>query len=390
MFLVLKSSNPDFSYTICKNPHSPPRLLPIRKGVSIGYYFDANTYCIKFTDDNDEISYPAYKNQEFEYLTNTKFSSALSYYNNITDYFKLDINHDVDAEYELVFANFHISDRLLSVFQRIYTDFDLSSKDIWMNERIVTIKHTGKLEKLIKFATIFSFFVALDESPLYVAEEMTKKIVDLMLELDSPYFIRYLFKTQLLKSKNSFEKFKDPINSSDRWKFNIDRLNNYDSRKEFVYKNVKGRNVLDLGCGEGNFYKLLKNDCQYLGYDRDQDLVDLCIKRHGEFFTNELPDIVDTLILSEVIEHNTQDDLNILVDYINRVKPKKIVITTPNKDFNEYYQIENRHDDHQFEFTELEFINWINHLTEYESEVFGIGDSVNGTYTTLGAVCLLN
>ena len=45
-----------------------------------------------------------------------------------------------------------------------------------------------------------------------------------------------------------------------------------------------------------------------------------------------------------------------------------------------------RHDDHKFEFTEKEFRDWVVEVGKGTPvEIFGIGDTVDGVVTTLGA-----
>ena len=76
-FLQLRSTNPNFSFLLKKNPASSMIAKELRKGVLFGYYSDAGqTFNAYFRDAFNEISYPEYKDQEFEYVNSTRYSSA--------------------------------------------------------------------------------------------------------------------------------------------------------------------------------------------------------------------------------------------------------------------------------------------------------------------------
>jgi hypothetical protein len=64
-------------------------------------------------------------------------------------------------------------------------------------------------------------------------------------------------------------------------------------------------------------------------------------------------------------------------------KPKTVVLTTPNQEFNVMWDKldaeEMRHDDHRFEWTRKEFLEWSNKIGgtyNYKVELFPIGDEV--------------
>ncbi len=69
---------------------------------------------------------------------------------------------------------------------------------------------------------------------------------------------------------------------------------------------------------------------------------------------------------------------------------KSLLLTTPNKDFNQFYKIEeddNRHDDHKFELTDTEFKSFVEEVKCGRSVDFKyIGDTVNGIRPTLCAI----
>ena len=108
-------------------------------------------------------------------------------------------------------------------------------------------------------------------------------------------------------------------------------------------------------------------------------------------------DFLETLIqegtdvlLTEVIEHLTYDDAKKLLQFLSDSMAKNIVVTTPNRDFNKFYDIpdgEMRHEDHQFELTYDMFRELI--LDTFKGRDYiigGLGDSVDGIATTSFAV----
>lgn len=89
----------------------------------------------------------------------------------------------------------------------------------------------------------------------------------------------------------------------------------------------------------------------------------------------------DVMILCEVIEHIDEYRLarvmeNIFAEYA----PKTLIVTTPNKDYNAVYEMEQeemRHGDHRFEWGREAFSVWCERWTEkfdYTVELTGIGE----------------
>ena len=93
---------------------------------------------------------------------------------------------------------------------------------------------------------------------------------------------------------------------------------------------------------------------------------------------------VDAVVAIELIEHLQEDTLKLVPESIfGQIKPKLVILTTPNREFNvafENFEGPFRHYDHKFEFTRLEFEEWvqssiINRYPEYKVEHFsGVGE----------------
>lgn len=93
----------------------------------------------------------------------------------------------------------------------------------------------------------------------------------------------------------------------------------------------------------------------------------------------------DVMILNEVIEHIDESRLPKVMDTIlGSYKPKVLIITTPNVEYNRVYQMEDeevRHKDHRFEWSRAEFSEWTHTLTgnyAYEAQLEGIGEEAEG------------
>jgi hypothetical protein len=97
------------------------------------------------------------------------------------------------------------------------------------------------------------------------------------------------------------------------------------------------------------------------------------------------------VLLTEVIEHNSMDEAKALIRQALEYSVNKMIITSPNVEFNKFYNMENllRHDDHIFEPTPAEFHVLIEECTagkDCNVEYFYLGDSVNGIQPTQGCI----
>jgi hypothetical protein len=126
------------------------------------------------------------------------------------------------------------------------------------------------------------------------------------------------------------------------------------------------------------------------------------IKMHDYVNSNIINHNNVIFIISEVIEHielsQVKSILFKLYTFFLTNQSIKLIITTPNRDFNcNYFDCEGfRHHDHKFEFTDNEFKTFINETIEIfnkfqtkytiKSTYHDIGDSVNNVFTTQGAI----
>lgn len=224
-----------------------------------------------------------------------------------------------------------------------------------------------------------------------------------------PYFVFYLFIKRLAKTERLFSGFKPVFEqylSDQGIEAKLTYLPTHKARINYIVDRIdKSRPVLDIGCGEFLYYKsLIRRNFfeEYVGVDEDPkfaEIAKIIDMRYGSenltFYTDlESVDKGRTynIILSEVIEHNPMDDAVSLVRSALTFNMNQCIITTPNVEFNKFYSdsLESRHDDHDFELTREEFIEFINKCidgrTDLDVEIDFIGDSLNGIQPTQVAV----
>jgi 3' terminal RNA ribose 2'-O-methyltransferase Hen1 len=168
--------------------------------------------------------------------------------------------------------------------------------------------------------------------------------------------------------------------------------------------------VLDLGCGEGRLTQMLMKIGQFdkiLGMDvaiselqkaKERLYYDTLPPRQKErikliqgslTFRDKRLEGYDAAALIEVIEHLDLERLSSLErNVFEFAKPKTVVVTTPNGEYNINYDNLNpdhfRHDDHRFEWSRTEFKAWTSKICEkygYSVAISGVGenDEIVGT-----------
>ena len=75
---------------------------------------------------------------------------------------------------------------------------------------------------------------------------------------------------------------------------------------------------------------------------------------------------------------------------VQEIRFEKLILTTPNADFNPYYELDGfRHDDHKWEMGQEKFRSWCDEILQnlgVQYEYVMIGDSVDGMHTTQGMI----
>ena len=417
--LCVFSPENNFSHIINKNPASGMSAKELKKGYTFGYFSNENQYNVVFFDGMDEISFPTHVNQEFEYLDYTRYSSPLFVFNTLKNFFSGAMNkpNEFDKPGSYTFQVTSVQIKRFALFERIRQyfekDFQISTNHIphthsdeYYNNYKLTVKVESKsMHELLNFMYMLSFFIiTLNHIEFDLNIDIIKKVIKAANIVNSPYYVKYLIKFFAIKNTKDFAAVKDLLNENENHKFNFKAYSNFDARYNDVMNQlISNKNVVDVGCGEGNYLKIAeKIETMYYAIDRDEEkrsIVKKKVDKHNlknveilesidAFFNEDVDNYI--VLLSEVIEHNSLEDAtNILKRFFNDEQCKKIIITTPNKDFNKFYLIDDnatRHDDHKFEFTEQEAISYFENLvknTRFKLKIKHLGDEVDNIPTTL-------
>ena len=181
-----------------------------------------------------------------------------------------------------------------------------------------------------------------------------------------------------------------------------------------VLKRAGAKQVIDLGCGEGNLLRLLISekafekivgvDVSYASLERAKKrlrLDELPIHQQGKVelmqgslvYRDERLLGYDAATVVEVIEHLEPERLatfeRVLFEF---TQSKRVIVTTPNVEYNVLYPMtpgQMRDADHRFEWTREEFRAWAERIAQrygYTVEFEGIGDEFAdlGTPTQMG------
>lgn len=411
----LTSENPSFSFIIKKNPNAGMTLRSIRKGIAFGWYTNEHTYNILFKDAENEISYKENNNEYFEYLNLSRYNSPTFPLNAISEF----VPHVLKNKNELDESGYHHTlyvnmvylknERYIEIFQRYFRDYTIEVKEVSKHNYRITIKTETSLQKLLQFSTLlFVFLAMMGKEYMDVPDELANKYVEIMNELDCPYFIRYLFVKNIIREKRQFKILRNKLEKSSLYKIHFEYGNTADQRRNVIDTILPfNKDILDIGCGEGAYAIPLSskiNDYTYHAIDVDEEMLQTVKKKilrknlSNIALYSSLQSFIDQynqqsvdVILTEVIEHMTIEEAEKLIELVvQNITFDRFIITTPNRDFNLFYELETmRHDDHKWEMNQQEFEDWmikILSMHKLNLKFIPIGDSVNNIYTTQGVV----
>lgn len=437
----LKSENKMLSFIISKNPSSGLTAKTLRKGVLFGYFTkgEETSYNVFFKDGSDEVSFPAYEGEDFEYLNETRYNSASFVVNAIDEMFRSAFKSnefntpsgpkkDKGGEISTFFINMiHVRNkRYIDAFEDYFPNYKVDAELICGNNYRITITTKKSIFELLNFVSLFAIFNAIvNNEPNFIGEENVAKYIKCMNIIDAPYFLRYLFKIRFIKGMNLFNKnieglgvVKEEISRSSKSKIEMTFGDTWQARQMAIEERLEFKNdIIDVGCGEGKyitrFSKYMKG-LNYYAVDVDDEVrsdAERRVKNKGlknvqffkavdellihDLFTTENTRPVD-IICTEVIEHMTPEAAEELMKKILDIPNKRsLIVTTPDVRFNVNYFMDGmRHDDHDFEWDNKQFKNFMQtcleesvHNSLIESvEWFGIGDVVNGVTPSQGII----
>ncbi|WP_053598393.1 class I SAM-dependent methyltransferase [Bacillus sp. FJAT-18017] len=407
--LEVSSLNPDFSYIISKNPASGMLVKGIRKGRAFGWYPRPTAYSIYFKDADNEISFPKNKEEKFEYLNVSRYNSPRIPLTVIADFFSTASKkrHEKDS---VGFTNSftvnmtHIeNEHYLSFFKTHFKDYEIEWEWLAHKNARISVTTEKSVHELLNYANVlFLFLTIMGKEYIDLNNEIVEKFLRSINTIDAPYFIRYLFARNAFVSKDKFYKYKEELQQTNRYKLDLAYGSTAQQRQAWITKNLTfERPILDVGCGEGAYSlpyakKIVPQFVHAIDIDdearakvshkmRVREVDNIVLYNSLEAFLDTYDGEDVDVILTEVIEHMSMDQAEELVkQLLQTVNWNTFLLTTPNQDFNTYYSIESRHNDHKWELGSPAFEKWIKSILPagIEAECVGIGDSVDGIHTT--------
>lgn len=254
------------------------------------------------------------------------------------------------------------------------------------------------------------------------------KVVNIVNNLDLPYYVRYIIKMHMICRKD-FVRVKKALEGTNNIKLRSG--NTQEQRFDLIAKYVselckvdktKVVHIVDIGCGEGYYVRNLidlinykKFNVIYHAHDKDEfemDKIDILLKNVKQYSNvkayRSFRDMIDTLkkldddskimiIFSEVIEHIPCNEVKqFMIDLIDKINFKMMLITTPQSEFNKHYLLsdgEFRHPDHKQEFTRIQFETLMSDIIALSTkkvtittEYLKVGDTVNDIPMSQGMI----
>lgn len=402
--MTVTSTHPEFTQRIKKHPEGGLLLRSIRNGTSFGWYETPQTYCLYFQDYGTNLSFRSTREEQQHYLNVKQYSAPQAYLALMTEFLKSAMKEpEAEAsDNQLTISMVEIKKlELFHSMQRVLPAFNLQEELLLDGYYRLTIQ-ANSLYQLLHGAYVILLLLAKESSTfLDESDSLIQRGIHSLQAIQAPYYIRNLFVRKFLYSKRVFLKYQAALEANSQEQISFAYRGTGYSRIEKV-KELLDLNhaILDVGCGGGAYFQLAEKVEQYIGIDTDPDVLTYAKERsermelsNVQLFASleeaALPESMDILLM-EVIEHMSKAEAKKLLEQLLQLPFHRLILSTPNKDFNAFYGMteeQKRHEDHQFELTAAEFKQW---LTEIIGEAFQLaffttGDQVNGIATTQGA-----
>lgn len=409
----------DVAKLLQKNPNSEPGnglfLEKLHEGIAIckaeedkvSFYFEDKGHSFEFNDV--QIDYKGLVHSSLLYKLPSIFTRNIinkdKYENEVVSYLNSTIK-DLDTNpVTITIEGVLIESTYVNLLCKYY---EVQFEEVYNKIYTLTINKSTLFEAM-QIVLIFGTILSSRDNQVYIDEKEFEKYAQCVLNVSSPYFIKYIYLLMLpiQKKSNIIKMFNTDNETYFGFSTQDTRLNLIESKVKELLIDNNTLNILDYGCGEMSYGKKLvrlfnKQDdykrLKYYAYDLDESMYDNLNKlnsfsKNSECiqYTEEHKNIkFDLIILNEVIEHNTEEvGLKLVKDLINNLDFKTMVITTPNVSFNENYIMDDifRHPDHKLEYTYEGFEYNINSITKgFNVEYIKLGDIINGETPTTAAI----
>ena len=364
-----------------------------------------------FKDADNEISFKQYSNEEFEYLNLSRYNSPMIPLAFINEFLGNLVKKENEKDLKgfrniLKVKMIHIQKiYYIHFFQKYFENYEFKIEKIADRSYSLEISTNETLKELIHISSVLFLFLSMfGKEYLDVPDSMLQRYISSLQAVDAPFYIRNLFAQNFLTSRKRFDVFRQDLESTEKYTIKFEYGNTAFQRRNYIAKKLKfDKKIIDIGCGEGyyalNFANKLEDE--YIAIDIEESLLERIKKTASNkgienivtysslegYLENYNGDLSD-VILAEVIEHMPLKTAGKLIKLICRsVNFENLIITTPNRDFNKFYEIgeDLRHDDHKWELGREDFKKWISTILEKEQFTYvEIGDMVDGITTTQG------
>lgn len=411
----INTENSDISWVIKKNPETQkenkkPFQRDLRKGEILSWYVHDNLFRTFFREKNTESSF--YKNINNNHLNQSSYNCPYVYCSIINENFssvlKEKNDKDIECFNEITLQQVLITNsNIIKLFKKHFENLTIEEEKI--EHKVSQIKVSGKvsLNYLMKVVHILCLVLSVEDRNLYidVNESLAKKYAQYLLDIEAPYFIVYLYNSRLINDIKVFKIIQEMFQEK-KWElfYGNTQKQRYDQIKNLMNG---GKLLNDIGCGELYYSKSLKdNYIQVFSWDEDEaiqernkkyinrkEISNITLK--GEFKIEEMESNSETdLLITEMLEHVPKDKAIKFLEEIKNKLFRRLVITLPNRDFNQFYKLEKdfRHDDHLWEPTYQEAVDMMNSIfTNKIKEIKKVGDRISDiSVSTLFVIEQLN
>lgn len=410
----LRSTNPKFTFLIKKNPGTGMQLRPIRQGLAYGWYSDDATFNVYFKDADNEISYKQEAGESFEYLNVSRYNTPLFPLSAVNEFFSAPLKAQGDRDEEGFEHSFFINMihvervRYVEFFEKHLNEYTFTLQHQAHKSYSLTITTHKSLYHLLHVVGVLCLFLSMfGDEHIDISEAILDKYIRSLNVVDAPFYIRSLFARNFLNSRERFKKYKALVEQTERYSIGLEYGGTALQRRNFIASVLPfNKPILDVGCGEG-FYAIPfagKIDSTYYAIDVALELLEVVNRKArakeidnittfnslSHFLESYNGEQVD-VILTEVIEHMSEGEAAELIQQVCRgVDFNQFIVTTPNADFNRYYELEGfRHEDHKWEMSQEAFQQWFMDTIQglpIEVEYVMIGDRVDQIHTTQCAI----
>lgn len=428
MILKIKSDNDQLLDILYKNPNTDNGLYfkPLKNGQIVGNAVNKNYYEVVFQDtkysympeEANQIDYQSYCtplavlhicNELFGHIFKSKdeFSSKDIQWLGITQGEADTESCIIEIPSFYIDSNWYRNGKFLP--SKYFEGIEVEQQSSRIFRLTISAKSIFEAFNLLALVALFTHVTNNYAVFTYIDDSLAQKYGRILTNIDNvPYFVFYLFIMKAVKSECQFNELK-PVFEDYLAKYGLDAnlvlQGTYLQRINFI-TNLLERNIpiLDIGCGEFTYYKKMMNkEFSSINYAVDHDekferLAENISRRYDEdnlIFMNSLEQFDSrdkvNILLTEVIEHNPIDVAKELIKTALTYNFNKLIITTPNVEFNQFYNMDSemRHDDHDFEPTRQEFLDLIAECVgskDINIDFFQLGDSLNGVQPTQGCV----